>query len=190
MLPLKFFLCYNDVYERNMKNTFLAFLCSIAASSACFASNEGVPSYYTSNAPTNANRAAYSKYQNYGYTEYVGNSGKKQIVSSQSYSYQVPRPQVPTYSGSTTTNGIAKPAENKTTIYADYSRRFANFEFTTGVNSILEWDDMIFNEINANILTVNWLMAACPWITIWNRTIILTQQKVFSQYPWGNSLAI
>ena len=148
MLFLRTFLWYNDIYERDMKNTFLAFLCSVAASSACFASNEGVPSYYTSTAPTNANRAAYSKYQNYGYTQYVGNSGKKQIVSSQSYSYDVPRPQLPTYTGTTTTNGIAQPAENKTTIYADYARRFANFEFTTGVNSILEWDDMIFNEVN------------------------------------------
>ena len=131
-----------------MKSKFLVFLCSIAASSACFASNEGVPSYYSKNTTTNANRAAYGKYQKYGYTQYVGNSGTKQIVSSQSYSYQVPRPQLPTYYGSTTTNGIAVPAESKTSVYADYSRRFADFEFKTGVNSVLEWDDMIFNEIN------------------------------------------
>lgn len=131
-----------------MKNTFLAFFCLFAASSACFASNEGVPSYYSNNKNTNANRAAYSKYQNYGYTKYVGNSGTKQVVSSRSYSYQVPRAQVPNYVGSMTTNGIAEPSSNRTTIYADYSRRFADFEFKTGVNSILEWDDMIFNEIN------------------------------------------
>lgn len=131
-----------------MKNTFLAFLCSIAASSACFASNEGVPSYYSKNTKVNANRAAYSKYQDYGYTKYVGNSGRKQIISSKSYSYQVPRPQIPTYNGAMTANGIAQPSDNKTTVYASYSRRFADFEFTTGVNSVLEWDDMIFNEIN------------------------------------------
>ncbi len=131
-----------------MKNTFLAFFCLFAASSACFASNEGVPSYYSNNTTMNANRAAYSKYKNYGYTKYVGNSGKKQIVSSKSYSYQVPRAQLPTYTGSMTTNGIAEPSTHKTTFYADYSRRFADFEFKTGVNSILEWDDMVFNEIN------------------------------------------
>ena len=94
-----------------MKNTFLAFLCSIAASSACFASNEGVPSYYSKNTKVNANRAAYSKYQDYGYTKYVGNSGRKQIISSKSYSYQVPRPQIPTYNGAMTANGIAQPSD-------------------------------------------------------------------------------
>lgn len=131
-----------------MKKTFLAFFCSVAASYGCFASNEGVPSYYSRGTNTNANRAAYGRYQQYGYTNYVGNSGKKQIVSSNSYSYQVPRAQLPNYSGSMTTNGIAQPADNKTTIYADYARRFADFQFKTGVNSILEWDDMLFNEIN------------------------------------------
>ena len=131
-----------------MKKKFFALFCSIAASSACFASNEGVPSYYSKTPNMNANRAAYTKYQNYGYTKYVGNSGRKQIVSSKSYSYQVPRAQMPSYTGSMTANGIAQPDDNKTSIYAGYSRRFADFEFKTGVNSILEWDDMIFNEIN------------------------------------------
>ena len=92
-----------------MKNTFLAFLCSFAASSACFASNEGVPSYYSNNSGMNANRAAYSKYQNYGYTKYVGNSGTKQILSSKNYSYQVPRAYVPNYAGSMTANGVSQP---------------------------------------------------------------------------------
>ena len=133
-----------------MKNRFLVLLCSIAASSACFASNEGVPSYYSNNVNSrmNANRAAYSKYQNYGYTKYVGNTGSKQIVSSQNYSYQVPRQQIPNYTGTMTANGVSQPSSNKTSFYADYSRRFADFQFKTGVNSILEWDDMIFNEIN------------------------------------------
>lgn len=131
-----------------MKHISFAFLCSIAASSACFASNEGVPSYYsdTSNQIT-ANRAAYNKYQDHGYTRYVGNTGRKQIVSSENYSYQVPRQQIPMYTGVTTANGIAQPTDvYNTTFFADYSRRFADFEFKTGVNSVLEWDDMIFNE--------------------------------------------
>ena len=130
-----------------MKNIFLVFLCPILASSVCFASNEGVPSYYSKDSKTTtANRAAYNKYQNYGYTKYVGNSGKRQVVSSKNYSYQVPRQQLPAYPGSMTTNGIAQPTDvHNTTIYAEYSRRFADFQ--TGVNSVLEWDDMIFNEI-------------------------------------------
>jgi len=133
-----------------MKNKFLAFLCAATAPFACLASNEGVPPYYPGNTVKNANRAAYSKYQNYGYTQYVGNTGKKEILSSQKYSYQVPRQQTSAngYRSSMTTNGIAKPAtEYNTTIYANYLRQFADFEFKTGVNSILEWDDMIFNEI-------------------------------------------
>ena len=47
-----------------------------------------------------------------------------------------------------TTNGIAQPASDKNGfyIYGGYGRRFADFEFKTSVNSILEWDDMVFNE--------------------------------------------
>ena len=134
-----------------MRNRFFGFLCAFAAPFACFASNEGVPSYYAKSKSTNANQAAYSKYKGLGYTKYVGNSGSKQVLSSNSYSYQVPRQQFEyqNYRGVMTTNGVSVPAsEQKTTIYADYSRRFADFEFKTGVNSVLEWDDMIFNEIN------------------------------------------
>ena len=136
-----------------MKKTFLVFLGIIAASSVCFASNEGVPSYYSqNNKPTTANRNAYNKYQNYGYTKYVGNSGKKQIVSSQNYSYQVPRAQLPAYPNSMTMNGIAQPTDtHNTSIFAGYSRRFADFQFKTGVNSVLEWDDMIFNEMSVGM---------------------------------------
>ena len=136
-----------------MKKRFLAFLCTVATPFACFASNEGVPSYYSNGPTINANRAGYTEYQKYGYTKYVGNSGKRQILSSQTYSYQVPRPVTPKQSrGTMTTNGIANaPDEQKTTIYADYSRRFADFEFKTGVNSVLEWDDMQFNEINVGL---------------------------------------
>ncbi len=118
---------------------------------ACFASKEGVPSYYQQDGTITSNRAAYGKYKNYGYTDYVGNTGKKQVLSSDSYSYQVPSTRyIPEPSrGTMTQNGVATPTdENNTTVYAAYARRFADFEFKTGVNSILEWDDMIFNEIN------------------------------------------
>ena len=141
-----------------MNTKFLSVFWGIAIPLSCWASNEGVPSYYSSGPTMNANRAAYSKYQRQGYTKYVGNTGKKQVVSRTTYSYDVPRQ---TYedvltttstTGAMTTNGIAKPAnEHNTSIYAGYSRRFADFEFKTGVNSILEWDDMLFNEINVGV---------------------------------------
>lgn len=134
-----------------MRSRLLPFLCMISAPFAVIASNEGVPSYYSQPDATNANRTAYSKYQSYGYTKYVGSSGNKQILSSQTYSYQVPRPLIDTnsYRGAMTVNGVSQPtSDNNTTVYADYSRRFADFQFKTGVNSILEWDDMVFNEIS------------------------------------------
>ena len=139
-----------------MKNKFLYFLCLISAPLTCFASNEGVPSFYTEKSAPNANRTGYNKYQNYGYNKYVGNSGGKQVVATNTSSYQVPRQQTFDYQsvsrGAMTTNGIAQSSsEQRTTIYADYTRRFADFQFKTGANSILEWDDMIFNEVNVGM---------------------------------------
>lgn len=132
-----------------MRNRFFALLCVISAPFGCLASNEGVPSYYNNDTKSNANRVGYDKFQGYGYTKYVGNSGTKQVVSSQTYSYQVPRQNTTAqnYRGAMTAKGISVP-EHNTTLYAGYSRRFADFQFKTGVNSILEWDDMVFNEIN------------------------------------------
>ena len=146
-----------------MKKKFLTFLCAVVPHFACFASNEGVPAYYADPGSPTANQVGYDTYQNYGYSQYVGGSGKKQIIGSNTYSYQVPREQqetvvydTKTYEkpGRMTTKGIAKPASNSdqnTTIYAGYARRFADFEFKTGVNSVLEWDDMLFNEFNVGV---------------------------------------
>lgn len=116
---------------------------------AMAASSEGVPSYYQSNPNMNANQIGYGQYNNMGYTKYVGQSGNKQIVASNTTVYQVPRATQPTTTGTMTPNGIAMPAgsERGTYVYGGYSRRFADFEFETGVNSILEWDDMVYNEI-------------------------------------------
>lgn len=139
---------FNNV---GMKTGRLAFLCGLLVPMASFASNEGVPSYYQSNNTMNANQTAYGQYASQGYTKYVGQSGNKQIVGSQTYSYQVPRPVVNSSAGAMTVNGIAVPSEDKTNVYATYTRRFADFEFKTGVNSVLEWDDMVFNEIGVGV---------------------------------------
>ena len=143
-----------------MKRNFLAFLLAFVPSFACAASNEGVPAYYADRGYPNANQIGYGKYQDYGYTGYVGTSGKKQVIGTRQYSYQVPRQQqtyvydVKQYDipGKKTTNGIAKPAsENRTSIYGGYGVRYADFEFKTGVNSVLEWDDMWFHEFNVGL---------------------------------------
>ncbi len=132
-----------------MKAGTISFLSGFLAPLVAYAANEGVPTYYQTQTPQNANQAAYAQYADQGYTKYIGNSGSKQVVGSRTYSYQTPRAQMPTFSGTMTANGIAMPMENEpsTHIYAGYNRRFADFEFETGVNSILEWDDMIWNEI-------------------------------------------
>lgn len=141
------------MHSVGMRTRFITFLLGFSTPLVALAANEGVPSYYQTST-TNANQQAYTKYEQQGYTKYVGQSGRKQVVGTNTYSYQVPRPQIvdmdaiSTTSGVMTTNGIAMPVdENKTHIYAEYTRRFADFKFETGVNSILEWDDMIFNEI-------------------------------------------
>lgn len=133
-----------------MKTSIISIFAGIFAPVAAFAANEGVPTYYQTDNGPNANQASYNQYANQGYTKYVGQTGNKQVVSSRSYSYQVPRATTPVLSGNMTPNGIALPAEDnhRTSIYAEYSRRFADFEFETGVNSILEWDDMVFNEVS------------------------------------------
>ena len=133
-----------------MKVGLFSFLTGIIAPLAVLAANEGVPVYYQTSAAPNANQASYGAYANMGYTQYVGQSGNKQVVGSRTYSYQIPRAQMPQgYYGTMTANGIALPPESEpaTSLYVGYSRRFADFEFETGVNSILEWDDMVFNEI-------------------------------------------
>ncbi len=137
-----------------MKGSYIAFLTALIMSFDAVASNEGVPAYYQKMSGANANQIGYNAYQNQGYTHYVGQSGNKQIVGSRSYTYQIPRQQMPnaangSFGGIMTPNGIAMPVETEsaTTITAQYTRRFADFSFKSSVNSILEWDDMIFNEI-------------------------------------------
>lgn len=139
------------MYKRySMKKFSLAILCGILLPFAAVAAREGTLVYYQ-NQKNTSNNANAGYYKSQGYTNYVGQSGQKQIVGTNSYSYQVPRAQYTpiTTSGTMTPNGVALPVANEpsTYIYADYARRFANFSFETGVNSILKWDDMVFNEI-------------------------------------------
>lgn len=140
-----------------MKKSFYLFLSVLTLPLAAMAANEGVPSYYQTSKGPNANQIGYDQYSQQGFSKYVGTSGKAEVVGTRSYSYQVPRAtqavggaQSIGMAGTMTPNGVALPAESErgTHVYAGYSRRFADFQFETGVHSILEWDDMIFNEIN------------------------------------------
>ena len=144
-----------------MRKALVSILPAILIHFAAAATNEGVPVYYQKSAASNSNQLNYDEYANKGYTKYVGTSGSKQVVGTRTYTYRNEYKKAPevveyidgmTYanSGAMTVNGIATTTdiERRTSIYAGYSSRFADFEFKTGVNSILEWDDMFFNEIN------------------------------------------
>ena len=128
---------------------------------AALGANEGVPVYYKTAAAANSNQLNYGQYAAQGYTKYVGASGTKQVVGTRTYTYTQERQKTylppityqdgMTYanSGAMTVNGVATTpdVEHKTHVYGGYPRKFADFEFKTGVNSILEWDDMVFNEL-------------------------------------------
>jgi hypothetical protein len=144
-----------------MKLTKLAVLLGLLAPFATHAAREGVPVYYNSPSVQVTNNVGMYQSSNGSLTgNYIGHSGQKYIVGQKTYSYQVPRPTPQTaasdsylgVNGAMTANGIAMPSDTVSpwVISAGYTRRFADFQFTTGVNSILEWDDMIFNEIGVN----------------------------------------
>jgi hypothetical protein len=115
-----------------IKSTFLT-VCSLVfcAVGANAASREGTPMYYQGQSPA-----------------YVGNQKQIQSINQRNYTYQVPRQQLPSDFGSAMTPaGVSTGKQAPWVLSLDYGRRFANFEFKTGVNSVLKWDDMIFNEI-------------------------------------------
>ncbi len=108
-------------------------LCSmlLCASGANAISREGTPVYYQNQS------SSYS-------------SGQRQIqsIGQRSYTYQIPRQQLPSdLGGAMTPYGVATGDLPPWVLSVDYGRRFANFEFKTGVNSVLKWDDMVFNEV-------------------------------------------
>ena len=104
---------------------------------------EGTPQYYSAG---------------YQPTQATQTFDSKTIVGQRTYTYQVPStpPQyLPTNQQYSTTGptavGIGMPTLPDWIISADYGRQFANFEFKTGVNSILKWNDMLLNTINLNV---------------------------------------
>ena len=132
-----------------MKAYILPFLSAVMMPIAGFAvSNEGTPVYYQNGSGGYSNSNS-DYYKSRGYTSYAGSSNQKQILNSRNYSYQVPRAQMPQNMGTMTVNGITTDPDARSDweLTADYGRRYADFEFKTGVNSVLKWNDMVFNEI-------------------------------------------
>ena len=125
----------------------------LAVPFAAFAAREGTPVYYQNGYAPQYQQLP-SPYA--GQNVFVGNQPMRQVVGQRSYSYQVPRPAANPYQvGATMTpNGVSIPFENNPydlSIKGEFIRRFADFQFETGVQSILEWDDMIINEIGLRV---------------------------------------
>ncbi len=119
-----------------IKSTFyiisVAVFCVFGANAA---SREGTPVYYQTQTP-----------------KYVGNQKQVQTINQRSYTYQVPRQQSASdFNGKMTPAGISTGDLPPWVLSLDYGRRFSNFEFKTGVNSVLKWDDMVFNEIGVRV---------------------------------------
>ena len=102
-------------------------LCSISANAA---PREGTPVYYNNRS---VNRSPV----------YVGSQRQLPSINQRDYTYYVPRQKLPSDLGSATTPAGVATGLTAMDLSLD-GRRFANFEFKTGVFH-LKWDDMIFN---------------------------------------------
>jgi hypothetical protein len=154
-----------------MNLKYFSVLVGIFAPCAAFAASEGVPIYYKNSDPGKELSATYGG--NGASGSYVGQNSQKQVIAQRTYSYQVPAPVAPAISGTMTPNGIAMNpnAEPAWVLSADYARKYAYFQFETGVNSILKWNDMIFNEIGVNAR--------------YNFNIRNVDMMVFGEYRYG-----
>lgn len=133
-----------------MKIKFAVFMMLCVLPCASFA-REGTPSYYKNN------NYGPSQYQMPAQNVFVGNQQPSQIVGQRVNTMHVPRQTQDLWSvggGGMTPNGVSIPPENNPydfVISAEYTRRFADFQFETGVQSVLEWDDMIINEFGFRV---------------------------------------
>ena len=124
--------------EGTMNIKFIPIFVILAAPVALFA-REGTPSYYYNGGGAYAQQQPSNVYRS---------PSSLPVVSQRTYSYQVPSDSSMT-SGNMTPNGISTPQTDQQPwkLSAVYTREFADFQFETGVQSILEWDDMIINKI-------------------------------------------
>jgi len=112
---------------------------------AAFARREGTPIFYQNSF------AAWQQMPNqHGQNVFVGSQPNRQVVGQNVQTFHMPRQVDPWQSGGMTMNGISMPPDlnpYNLRLSATYSRRYADFQFKTGVNSILDWSNMVFNEI-------------------------------------------
>ena len=132
-----------------MRALFAAFLVFFAIPFALSA-REGTPFYYQNPYAAQYQQAP-SPYP--GQNIWIGNQPSRQVVGQRSYSYQVPRQNANPWAaggGAMTPNGVAMPRDNNpydVGITGHYAKKFADFTFETGVQSILHWNNMLIDEI-------------------------------------------
>ena len=128
----------------NMKVGLFTVLVGVFAPLAVFAAREGTPVYYQ--------QAGSNVYAGAGSNVYVGEQRQSQVIGQRTYTYQVPRSQLPSdLGGAATPAGVATDKKSPWVLSAAYAQKYADFQFKTGVNSILEWDHMIFNELGVRL---------------------------------------
>jgi len=130
-----------------MRKRFFGFLAVLFIPFAAHG-REGTPVYYDNAYPAQYQRAP-SAYMNQNV--YVGTMPQRQIIGQRSYTYQTPRSNNPIANGTMTANGVSLPRSDDLVITAEFRRKYADFRFETGVQSILEWDGMVVNEIALHI---------------------------------------
>jgi len=124
-----------------MKRCIAAFL-GICLPFAAYAVREGTPIYYQ------PQRSAFSGNQ------VVGQRTQTIHVPRQPAAQQMPgfvTPGTMNSMGTMTPAGIGFVQQPDWVISGGYTRRSADFEFQTGVNSILTWDNMIINELGLRV---------------------------------------
>ena len=117
---------------------------------AASVAQEGTPFYYQ---------------QGYRPAQTVQTSSGNTVISQRSHTLQVPRAATDQYGqpgqipgsfspfamGTMTPNGIGVLQQPDWLASLTYTRKYADFEFHTGVNSILKWNDMVINEIGLRL---------------------------------------
>jgi hypothetical protein len=127
-------------------------LAAIIAPFAASNAREGVPSYYQNVQPGQQFSVRQNPSGPAGQQVFVGNQPTRAVIGQnvQSQVFAMPQ-QGGVGSWDMTPAGVALPKETDWTISAFAGRRFADFTFETGVQSILNWNDMVFNEIGVEL---------------------------------------
>ncbi len=135
-----------------MKIKFLAVSLGFLSPIAAIAAREGVPVYYQNSAGSAGGNNVQANDSGAVSANYIGQSGQRYILGQRSYVYQQSAATSPQTYGTMTPNGIAMPSTSDPdwVLSADYTQRYASFNFKTGVNSILEWNDMVMQEIGVD----------------------------------------